>query len=174
MTTSAINAITSSLKSIATKGTKTMSEIISPTGANIAESGLRSFAQVADQSVKNYGSIGRIANPSFTFAQGMKGNMLGLDTFDTAKYAYLNDASRKAFDTKFMTDEFKSQLVSENTMEAAKNELNAFFKDNAKYDMPRLAIQGIVGTSAAYRVASGGGLYRDKNGEFNIIGIPGI
>jgi hypothetical protein len=29
-----------------------------------------------------------------------------------------------------------------------------------------------IGLSAAYRVASGGGLYRDKNGNNNIIGIP--
>jgi phage-related protein len=29
-----------------------------------------------------------------------------------------------------------------------------------------------IGASAAYRVASGGGLYRDKNGNNNIIGVP--
>jgi hypothetical protein len=29
-----------------------------------------------------------------------------------------------------------------------------------------------IGASAAFRVASGGGLYRDKNGNNNIIGVP--
>lgn len=29
-----------------------------------------------------------------------------------------------------------------------------------------------IGASAAYRVASGGGLYRDKNGNNNLIGVP--
>lgn len=37
-----------------------------------------------------------------------------------------------------------------------------------------IGIAGITGVSAAGRIASGGGLYRDADGEFNIIGIPGI
>jgi hypothetical protein len=37
-----------------------------------------------------------------------------------------------------------------------------------------VGIAGITGVSAAGRIASGGGLYRDSDGEFNIIGIPGI
>lgn len=38
-----------------------------------------------------------------------------------------------------------------------------------------LSIAGsFIGASAAYRVASGGGLYKDKNGNANIIGVPFI
>jgi len=37
-----------------------------------------------------------------------------------------------------------------------------------------IGIAGITGVSAAGRIASGGGLYRDSDGNFDIIGIPGI
>ena len=35
-------------------------------------------------------------------------------------------------------------------------------------------VSGIAGVSAAGRIASGGGLYRDADGNFGIIGIPKI
>jgi hypothetical protein len=45
-------------------------------------------------------------------------------------------------------------------------------------DSTKLALGTIagsyIGTSSAYRVASGGGLYKDKNGNANIIGLPFI
>lgn len=36
------------------------------------------------------------------------------------------------------------------------------------------AVGGYVGASSAYRLVSGGGLYKDADGNTNIIGIPGI
>ena len=59
-------------------------------------------------------------------------------------------------------------------MQASK-ELDDFFSaKDTNYDKARALWQGVAGVSTTYRVATGGGIYRDKNGEFNIIGIPGI
>ena len=47
------------------------------------------------------------------------------------------------------------------------------FKDGDKLRMDRVA-GTFVGASAAARVATGGGLYKDRNGSTNIIGLPFI
>ena len=36
------------------------------------------------------------------------------------------------------------------------------------------ALLGYIGVSSAFRIASGGGLYKDRNGNTDIIGIPFI
>ena len=56
---------------------------------------------------------------------------------------------------------------------AMQKELDDFF-DNAQYDKLRTGLAAVTVGSTAYRVASGGGLYRDSDGNFNIIGVPGI
>ena len=47
------------------------------------------------------------------------------------------------------------------------------FKDGDKLRMDRVA-GGFVTASAAARIATGGGLYKDRNGSTNIIGLPFI
>ena len=105
-----------------------------------------------------------------------KGRAAVLDTSQDRQFSDLNRESRAMFDNKCMLPEFCHRMGSEDkeVVKAAKEELSAFYKDNAKYDMTRRGVQGVVAGSVAYRVATGGGLYRDKNGEFNVIGIPGI
>ena len=47
--------------------------------------------------------------------------------------------------------------------------------DDGRYSKARIAgaaAGGFMGVSAAGRIASGGGLYRDSEGNFDIIGIP--
>ena len=46
-------------------------------------------------------------------------------------------------------------------------------KTTAKWDVGKIA-GSYIGVSAAARVASGGGLYKDKNGNTNIAGVPFI
>ena len=47
------------------------------------------------------------------------------------------------------------------------------FKPNGKLDYGKIA-GSYIGVSAAARVASGGGLYKDRNGNTNIAGVPFI
>jgi hypothetical protein len=51
--------------------------------------------------------------------------------------------------------------------------LAAGFMDGDKVRMDRVA-GGFVTASAAARIATGGGLYKDRNGSTNIIGVPFI
>ena len=51
--------------------------------------------------------------------------------------------------------------------------LNAAYMNGDKLRMDRVA-GSFVAASAAARVATGGGLYKDRNGNFNIIGVPFI
>ena len=46
-------------------------------------------------------------------------------------------------------------------------------KTAAKWDVGKIA-GSYIGVSAAARVASGGGLYKDRNGNTNIAGVPFI
>lgn len=47
------------------------------------------------------------------------------------------------------------------------------FKPDGKLNIGKIA-GSYIGVSAAARVASGGGLYKDKNGNTNIAGVPFI
>lgn len=62
----------------------------------------------------------------------------------------------------------KQVLDNVEPMDALKN----VYKDE-KWDIGRIAASGLVVGGAA-RIATGGGLYRDRNGSQDIIGIPFI
>lgn len=47
----------------------------------------------------------------------------------------------------------------------------AHLNDEGKYSLSRIA-GSAIGVSAAARIVSGGGIYRDKDGNANLIGIP--
>nr|DAX45900.1 MAG TPA: hypothetical protein [Caudoviricetes sp.] len=54
---------------------------------------------------------------------------------------------------------------------------SAFMDDTGKYSKARMigAAGGVyMGTMSAGRILSGGGLYRDSNGNFDIMGVPFI
>ena len=157
-------------------GSNAVAKEIGKTGAPAFEQGMKAFVNNMDESLNQIGSIGKIISPDYTLGQMAKSRAIGLDTTQALQYSYLNKESRAMFDNQFMSTEFAQRMGSEDkeVVKAAKEELSAFYKDNAKYDMTRLGVQCVVAGSVAYRVATGGGLYRDKNGEFNIIGIPGI
>lgn len=63
----------------------------------------------------------------------------------------------------------KESISSGNLVEAAEK----VFKDEGKWNTGRIAGSYIAASGAA-RIATGGGLTRDRNGNNNIIGIPGI
>lgn len=174
----AIGAVASGTADLAKMafGSNTVAKEIGKTGAPAFADGMKAFVNNMDDNLNKIGSIEKIVTPNYTLGQMAKSRAIGLDTTQALQYSYLNKESRAMFDNQFMSTEFAQRMSSTNeeVVKAAKEELSAFYKDNAKYDMTRLGIQGVVAGSVAYRVATGGGLYRDKNGEFNIIGIPGI
>ena len=74
---------------------------------------------------------------------------------------------------KLLSKSLEKEFANHDKAGALQKELDSFF-DEAKYDHVRTGIAAVTLGSTAYRVASGGGLYRDSDGNFNIIGIPGI
>lgn len=61
--------------------------------------------------------------------------------------------------------------------DVSENGLNAFKNDKGKYDMKKIASVGIPAayvTALGTRVLSGGGLYKNSDGETDIAGIPFI
>lgn len=55
--------------------------------------------------------------------------------------------------------------------------LQDFYKVDGKYNKSRIALTAFGAfavPNTAFRFASGGGLYRDNDGDFNIVGIPFI
>lgn len=63
----------------------------------------------------------------------------------------------------------KETISTGNIVEAAEN----IFKDGDNWNVGRIAGSYIAASGAA-RIATGGGITRDRNGNNNIIGIPGI
>ena len=55
--------------------------------------------------------------------------------------------------------------------DAGKQALKEVYKPNGQYDMKKIAGSYMVGAGAA-RVATGGGLYKDRNGNSDIVGVP--
>ena len=119
------------------------------------------------------GSIQQAANPLYTLGLGAAGHQSGMGVGNSLRFAAMNETSRKAFVDKFGERNFVEEFVDHEKAGALQKELDSFF-DEAKYDHVRTGIAAVTLGSTAYRVASGGGLYRDSDGNFNIIGIPGI
>lgn len=103
-----------------------------------------------------------------------------------ARIEKINAAREKAgksptFKSKTNTSKNSNALVAADSADTYSNWNRAksllYDADNGEFSYLRaggVGIAGITGISAAGRIASGGGLYRDADGEFNIIGIPGI
>lgn len=119
------------------------------------------------------GSIQQAANPLYTLGLGAAGHQSGMGVGNSLRFAAMNETSRKAFVDKFGERNFVEEFANHDKAGALQKELDSFF-DEAKYDHVRTGIAAVTLGSTAYRVASGGGLYRDSDGNFNIIGIPGI
>lgn len=130
------------------------------------------------KTIKNFitnpqGSIQQAANPLYTLGLGAAGHQSGMGVGNSLRFATMNETSRKAFVDKFGERNFVEEFADHEKAGALQKELDSFF-DEAKYDHVRTGIAAVTLGSTAYRVASGGGLYRDSDGNFNIIGIPGI
>lgn len=90
----------------------------------------------------------------------------------------VNKAINGAYD--FLSKGFKE--VASNYKEvggAAEGDLmkaikGAYYDEGAKSLKYGNIAGSYLGVSSAYRLASGGGLYKDKNGNTNIIGVPFI
>jgi hypothetical protein len=61
--------------------------------------------------------------------------------------------------------------MTEHNQDIGKAVKNAYTHEGGKLNMGAVA-GSYLGASAGYRALSGGGVYRDKNGNANIIGIP--
>lgn len=119
------------------------------------------------------GSIQQAINPLYTLGLGAAGHQSGMGVGNSLRFAAMNETSRKAFVDKFGERNFVEEFADHEKAGALQKELDSFF-DEAKYDHVRTGIAAVTLGSTAYRIASGGGLYRDSDGNFNIIGIPGI
>lgn len=160
--------VTEDLVDVALKGKKA-TELL-PNGA-VKSSSI--FKTIENFVTNPQGSIQQAANPLFTLGLGATGHQMGMGVGNSLRYAAMNETSRSAFLKKFGNRDFYSEFADHEKAGALQKELDSFF-DEAKYDHVRTGIAAVTLGSTAYRVASGGGLYRDSDGNFNIIGIPGI
>lgn len=140
---------------------------------NGAVKGSSIFKTIENFITNPQGSIQQAANPLYTLGLGAVGHQSGMGVGNSLRFAAMNETSRKAFVDKFGERNFVEEFADHEKAGALQKELDSFF-DEAKYDHVRTGIAAVTLGSTAYRVASGGGLYRDSDGNFNIIGIPGI
>lgn len=140
---------------------------------NGAVKGSSIFKTIENFITNPQGSIQQAANPLYTLGLGAAGHQSGMGVGNSLRFAAMNETSRKAFVDKFGERNFVEEFANHEKAGALQKELDSFF-DEAKYDHVRTGIAAVTLGSTAYRVASGGGLYRDSDGNFNIIGIPGI
>lgn len=140
---------------------------------NGAVKGSSIFKTIENFITNPQGSIQQAANPLYTLGLGAAGHQSGMGVGNSLRFAAMNETSRKAFIDKFGERNFVEEFADHEKAGALQKELDSFF-DEAKYDHVRTGIAAVTLGSTAYRVASGGGLYRDSDGNFNIIGIPGI
>lgn len=140
---------------------------------NGAVKGSSIFKTIENFITNPQGSIQQAANPLYTLGLGAAGHQSGMGVGNSLRFAAMNETSRKAFVDKFGERNFVEEFADHEKAGTLQKELDSFF-DEAKYDHVRTGIAAVTLGSTAYRVASGGGLYRDSDGNFNIIGIPGI
>lgn len=169
------SAIIRGAKGAGLKGSKAVATKLN--GAIDHTSTTKALFDFANARSMNQSSLMRTIDPSFTVSRGIKAAENNFGLGNSARAAYLDDASFARYQEKFANDAFRSRFSSNNAEEAmqASKELDDFFSaKDTNYDKARALWQGVAGVSTAYRIATGGGVYRDKNGEFNIIGVPGI
>lgn len=102
-------------------------------------------------------------------------SMAGVDNFLKSNEA-INKLT-KLEPAKGIFDSLTNILQREDSQESITDAiLRAHQKENVKdggLSAARVA-GSIFGVSTAYRIASGGGVYKDRNGNTNIVGIPFI
>lgn len=154
--------------SIATEGAKAVTLIggNSVKSSELLEQGLRAFFNPT-------GKINKIINPMSTINQATEEYAQGMGLGNSLRYSALNGNSREEFIKQFGEKNMSEAFSNAESAKAMQKELDDFF-DNAQYDKLRTGLAAVTVGSTAYRIASGGGLYRDSDGNFNIIGVPGI
>lgn len=153
---------------VAIKGAKALNLINgnSVKSSELLEKGLSAFFNPT-------GKINKTINPMSTINQAAEGYVQGMGLGNSLRYSALNGTSREEFVKKFGEKNMSEAFSNAESAKEMQKELDDFF-DNAQYDKLRTGLAAVTVGSTAYRVASGGGLYRDSNGNFNIIGVPGI
>lgn len=84
------------------------------------------------------------------------------DGYTLGKEALGQDSASKALNKLFGSTKKEGIGIIEQQLEDGTKQY---------WDAGRIAL-GFMGASAGYRVLSGGGIYRDSNGNTDIIGIP--
>lgn len=153
---------------VAIKGAKALNLINgnSVKSSELLEKGLSAFFNPT-------GKINKTINPMSTINQAAEGYVQGMGLGNSLRYSALNGTSREEFVKKFGEKNMNEAFSNAESAKTMQKELDDFF-DNAQYDKLRTGLAAVTVGSTAYRVASGGGLYRDSDGNFNIIGVPGI
>lgn len=154
--------------SVGTEGAKAVTLIggNSVKSSKLLEQGLRAFFNPT-------GKINKTINPMSTINQAAEGYAKGMGLGNSLRYSALNGNSREEFIKQFGEKNMSEAFSNAESAKAMQKELDDFF-DNAQYDKLRTGLAAVTVGSTEYRVASGGGLYRDSDGNFNIIGVPGI
>ena len=91
----------------------------------------------------------------------------GTENIIGKKGAWKNTGRSKRLGIEVDSDGFVNREITAKDMVKG-----AFLNENGSINKTRAAAAGVFGASVAGRVVSGGGLYRDADGNFDIVGIP--
>ena len=162
------------------KGIDNINKVVSAT--SVMNKGFRTASESIAKKIKSQGMIQGALNPLHNIAQGGFGYRATGKYADAYKLAYADQQTvGKVIDLMQDTGAYKGKgyhaALQAGEGHAGYEEARAAFDDimkNATYDKKRMVTHGIIGANTAYRLGTGGGLYRDHNGEVNIPIIPGI
>lgn len=162
------------------KGIENINKVVSAT--SVMNKGFRTASESIAKKIKSQGMIEGALNPLHNIAQGGFGYRATGKISDAYKLAYADEKTvAKVMDLMQDTGAYKGKGFHAALQageghagyEEARKAMDEILKD-ATYDKTRMVTHGIIGAGAAYRIGSGGGLYRDHNGQINIPIIPGI
>lgn len=162
------------------KGISNINKIVS--ASDVMSKGFRATSTSIAKKIKSQGMIEGALNPLHNIAQGGIGYRATGKYADAYKLAYADEKTvAKVMDLMQDTGAYKGKgfhaALQAGEGHAGYEEARAAFDEimkNATYDKKRMVTHGIIGANTAYRLGTGGGLYRDHNGEVNIPIIPGI
>lgn len=162
------------------KGIDNINKVVSAT--SVMNKGFRTASESIAKKIKSQGMIEGALNPLHNIAQGGFGYRATGKYADAYKLAYADQQTvGKVMDLMQDTGAYKGKGYhaalqageGHAAYEEARAAYDAIMKD-AKLDRTRMITHGVIGAGTGYRLLSGGGVYRDHNGQVNIPVVPGI
>lgn len=162
------------------KGINSINKVVSAT--DVMGKGFKANAESVAKKIKSQGMISGALNPLYNIAQGGYGYRATGKYADAYKLAYADEKTvGKVMDLMQGTGAYAGKgyhaALQAGEGHALYEEARGAFDDimkNAVYDKKRMITHGIIGAGTGYRLITGGGVYRDHNGQVNIPVIPGI